>query len=158
MNRELLDDAIDRVAREMTRVAPAPALSHRVRTQIEERSEGRPLKIVLVAITAAAMLVAAVMLWRVPSHQVSGPVTQPLASRALTTYTPHAASVTTAPLRPTPAAMRSRVANTGVAASAIVVPLTIEAIAVDTLSEVEPLHVGDIQIADITIGENKESR
>jgi hypothetical protein len=157
MNRELLDDAIDRVAREMTRVAPAPALSHRVRTQIEQPRDARPIKMML-AFTAAAMLVAAVMLWRVPSHQIGGPVAPPLASRALTMYTPHAASVTTAPLRSAPAAMRSHVTNTGVAASVLVVPLTIEAIAVDTLSEVEPLHVGDIQIADITIGENKESR
>ena len=150
MNREWLDDTIDRIAQDMTMPAPRVAFRFDVRRAVSERARSTARIVVLAAATASVALAVLLATW--PSSAPAGRDTSmsTLASRTL------------APVSVFPVVERESVAVVRRAAppraSMSVAPLSVEPLAIDEMTEVEPLAVKDIAIVDIPNGEPKEYR
>ena len=152
---ESLDDRIDRVARELTRVPPNAAFTGQLRARIDV-GRGRAALATPAFVAASVfvgVVVLAMVLWTPAprSTDEAGRPTPDLVGRAFSPIAPLRLSVPRTQLVPATAPTR-------VAAPLDIAPLTIEALELATLAEVEPLHVDDIQVTEIETRDMKEPR
>lgn len=88
MNRETLDETIDRVAGEMSAVAGNPALTAQVRERMDARRRTR-LKPLLAAASVAAAVVIATVVWpRIDWIEPPAPASRELAANAVAPIVP----------------------------------------------------------------------
>lgn len=155
MYREPLDEAIDRVAREMTACRAPAGVSARVRHQIT-RSPRWASSLALLAGTAAIALVAGTSsIWNVrPARPGSAPVpVAVLAGHSRSVLVPLARAA-----RPETIVRTRRPPAPGPVTLEIA-PLDIEPIVLAALPEAAPLDVEEIRVAGIDAGApNKEWR
>lgn len=152
MNREPLDDTIDRVAREMT-IVTRRAIGVGLRDRIREQRQPR---FALVLAGAAAAVVATVVI-------VSWWTTAP-ASRPLTHAVAIVDSGRVAPLVPSPHAVERSLSviaavPVGEAVRSVdVPPLRIEPLGLEAIADVAPLSVDDILVSEIDGDPREEYR
>ena len=153
MQREFLDETIDRVARDLTTVSADDAFGARVRQRLSAPRH-RPWR-VLVAVgvaSAAAVVTITAALWTSPERvpATAHHVVLPLEARGIATIAPLAATVH----RPT-----VRVEAMVAAAEHLSVePIAIEPLPVEAPVQIDPLYVGDLQVPAIEIEDIKEQR
>jgi hypothetical protein len=146
MNREYLDETIDRVAREMTMAGTVAFALDGWQSRQGSRQSGRSL-VVLTAAAAGVVMAGLLSMWQdMPPADVRA---HTLASRAL------------APVSALPAAPRQAIdaaPTPRLRVSLAVAPLSIEPLSIGAMADVEPLNVKDMAIADIPSGDEKEHR
>ena len=153
--RESLDDAIDRVAREMMADRAAAGAGAQLRHRITAPRRWRSSAALLTAAAATVILVGTATIWNVGSErQETAPhLTAASTSHARTTVIPLAAPVradttTIAARNLAPAPLTLEIAH-----------IQIEPIVLETLTVAAPLEVEEIRITDIDAGAvNKEWR
>jgi hypothetical protein len=157
MQREPLDETIDRVAREVTMLSPTSALPGFVRARLRHPADPlwrRPL----VAVSAIAAVILTLTIARtLDSHDIAPEtltVPQRLDSRPVALLAPLAAR-----LAPTELALPEPSREGGIVRTALEVPpLTLEPLSLETLAELPPLQIESIHIPDIDSSETKEPR
>jgi hypothetical protein len=166
MNRDydldLLDDRIDRVARELTRVSPDFTFNAKLDDRLVPTSNAGPTFSIraLATVSVAIAIVMLTSMWWRPTQMTrtddQAVVPPALEGRALAAVSPLPLSVARMSVTrrtPEPTMPPGRVATV-----LDVAPLAIVALDVDTLADLEPLHVDDVRVVEIATREMREYR
>ena len=155
MHRESLDDAIDRVAREMTACRAPAGVSARVRHRITGSPRWSPSVALLAATAAVAVIAGTASIWNGnPARPVR--VSAPAPAAALASHSRPALIPLARSAKPATIGRMEGQPAAGPAPLEIV-PLEIEPIVLATLPEAAPLDVEEIRVAGIDAGAvNKE--